>query len=338
MADKNPRYDPGAEHVTIKNEAPTESLTTKTVRITLVITAYFVISIALVFSNKFVMSDPKLNFPFPLLVSWLQLLIAMICIVIFGYLGKSIPMFSMFPPFEFNLQIAKKVLPLTVVYLLMISLNNVCLKYVHVTFYQVARALTTFFSIIFTKIILSQSTSYLAMTACAVVVMGFIVGSISEVNFNYEGLITGVFSSMFVSLYGIYVKNALPAVDGNHWRLLIYNTLLALGGLLPFVLFSGEIEQIRNMEPISNNTLMMILVSGLFGFAINIALFMQIRYTSPLTNSISGTVKACVQTILGYLIFKNEISPLNGFGILLVILGSAWYSMIRYKEMKQGTK
>jgi len=62
---------------------------------------------------------------------------------------------------------------------------------------------------------------------------------------------------------------------------------------------------------------------------------MQINYTSPLTGSISGTVKACLQTFLGVIIFQNYISPLNGIGILITIVGSAWYSHIGYTEAKE---
>eukprot|EP01121_Diplochlamys_sp_Union-15-3_P018645 TRINITY_DN683_c0_g2_i2.p1 TRINITY_DN683_c0_g2~~TRINITY_DN683_c0_g2_i2.p1 ORF type:complete len:367 (-),score=48.57 TRINITY_DN683_c0_g2_i2:54-1064(-) len=318
-------------------EQESESLTTRTMRIVIVVSLYFFISIALVFTNKYVLS--KYDFPFPLILSEIQLVIALICIITLGWLGQSISMLSMFPPFEFNLEIARKTIPLTFVYIAMLAFNNVCLQYVHVTFYQVARSLTIFFSIIFTKILLGKNTSLIAIGACTVVVIGFITGSLGEVNFNYIGLITGVLSSMFVSLYGIYVKSALTAVDGNHWRLLIYNTILAILFLLPVVFVSGEITELEPvLNSINTDTLMMILLTGLFGFAINIALFMQIRYTSPLTNSISGTAKACVQTLLGVIFFRNEISNLNALGIFLVIAGSAWYSQIRYKEMQQADK
>lgn len=37
-------------------------------------------------------------------------------------------------------------------------------------------------------------------------------------------------------------------------------------------------------------------------------MFLQVKYTSALTNTISGTAKACVQTMLAAVIFKNPIS------------------------------
>lgn len=48
-------------------------------------------------------------------------------------------LFSIIPPYEFDGTIAKRVTPLTVVYVGMLALNNLCLKHVEATFYQVCQ-------------------------------------------------------------------------------------------------------------------------------------------------------------------------------------------------------
>ena len=53
------------------------------------------------------------------------------------------------------------------------------------------------------------------------------------------------------------------------------------------------------------------LVTGVAGFLINIAIFLVVRYTTPLTNTMAGTAKACVQTVLAVLWFGNPISALK---------------------------
>jgi len=90
-----------------------------------------------------------------------------------------------------------------------------------------------------------------------------------------------------------------------------------------------------NKMEITNQIWKAIWISGLLGFLINIAIFMQVKYTTPLTNAISGTAKACIQTLLGWLYFGNEVSSMNFLGIVAVIGGSGWYSQIRYEAMKQ---
>lgn len=305
--------------------------------ITCVVLSYFVVSLAVVFLNKYIMNVSEYKFPYPLFVTWFQLLVAMVILVVCGRLGQSYELFSLVPPFEFRLDIAKKVSPLTIMYVLMLAFNNLCLKYVEVTFYQIARSLTILCNIGFTYTLLGTKTSSQAVLACMIVFWGFVLGSYGEVNFSMIGLVFGLASSVFTALYGIYIKKVLPAVEGNQWRLLHYNTAISILYLGPLVLFSGELSEIREQvyflnEPAFWTTMT---ITGVTGFLINIAVFAQVKYTSPLTNTISGTAKACVQTILAALYFRNPISVTNGFGIFLSLLGSSYYSFVRYREMSK---
>lgn len=142
--------------------------------------------------------------------------------------------------------------------------------------------------------------------------LGFAVGSYGEINFSWAGIFYGVGSSAFVALYGIYVKKTLSAVDNNQWRLLHYNTTLALLMLGPLVLLSGEVNEIlANVDFLDNvNFWALMTLTGITGFGINIAMFLQVKYTSALTNTISGTAKSCVQTMLAAMIFQNTITVL----------------------------
>jgi len=270
-------------------------------------------------------------------MTWMQLIVAEVCILVLGFLSPRISLFSLFAPLEWDWNIAKNVAwPLTFVYIGMMAFNNVCLKYVEVTFYQVARSLTILWTVFFTLILLKKEINKLAIVACLVVFSGFVLGSIGEVNFQWEGLIAGVLSSAFVAYYNIAIKSTLPVLGDSEWRLLIYNTTIAIVVFIPVLFATGEFILLES-DPAkwpTQSTWNGIIVSGLLGFLINIAIFMQINYTSPLTGAISGTAKACVQTLLGWLIFRNPVSNLNFAGICTVIAGSAWYSQIQYSQMK----
>ncbi|KAI9270617.1 triose-phosphate transporter family-domain-containing protein [Phascolomyces articulosus] len=297
-----------------------------------VITFYFVISLSVVFLNKIIMSGS--DFPYALFVTWYQMVVALVLLLIWAHLGKTHRLFSIIPPFEFDTNIAKRVAPLTFVYVMMLALNNLCLKYVEVTFYQVARSLSINFTILFTYLILGKTTSAPALVACIIVFLGFAIGSYGEINFSWAGIFYGVGSSAFVALYGIYVQKTLAVVDNNQWRLLHYNTTLAIIFLFPLVLFSGELSEILTVsEAIYDSGFWMLMtLTGITGFGINIAMFLQVKYTSALTNTICGTAKACVQTILAAMIFRNPISDMNALGILLALFGSGYYGWVRYKE------
>lgn len=53
--------------------------------------------------------------------------------------------------------------------------------------------------------------------SCLIVFIGFVLGSIGEIEFSLSGLLYGILSSMFVALYGIYVKKCLVYVDNDQW-------------------------------------------------------------------------------------------------------------------------
>lgn len=57
--------------------------------IALVVAFYFVISLSVVFLNKYILSSSQYEFPYPLFVTWFQLVVALIVILIWAELGKS---------------------------------------------------------------------------------------------------------------------------------------------------------------------------------------------------------------------------------------------------------
>eukprot|EP01105_Mastigella_eilhardi_P020752 TRINITY_DN4977_c0_g1_i4.p1 TRINITY_DN4977_c0_g1~~TRINITY_DN4977_c0_g1_i4.p1 ORF type:complete len:357 (+),score=124.39 TRINITY_DN4977_c0_g1_i4:28-1071(+) len=318
-------------------------------RIVGVVTFYFVVSISMVYLNKFLMEAFK--FEYPLFLTWVQQVVSMVGLLLFSLLGTRVQLLAFSTPPECNKKLILGILPLTCVYVGMLSFNNLCLKYVAVWFYQVARSLTVVFSIVFTYTFLNTKTSLAAMKACAVVILGFLIGAYGkagveapdvakdDVAFLYQrklvGVIFGVMSSVFVALYSTYVKMKLPLVNNSEWLLLNYNTAFSVVLLPPLILAFGEYPALLSRGDVLGSTYFWVtcVITGIFGFAISLAMFMQIKYTSPLTNTISGTAKACVQTVLAVILWHSEINLTGVLGVVLVIGGSFWYSMIRHWEM-----
>ena len=75
-----------------------------------------------------------------------------------------------------------QVLPLSIVFVAMITLNNLCLKYVGISFYYISKSLATVFNVIMSYVILGHKTSIRAMICCAVIVLGFYLGVDEERN------------------------------------------------------------------------------------------------------------------------------------------------------------
>eukprot|EP01104_Vermistella_antarctica_P004271 TRINITY_DN14757_c0_g1_i1.p1 TRINITY_DN14757_c0_g1~~TRINITY_DN14757_c0_g1_i1.p1 ORF type:complete len:342 (-),score=99.69 TRINITY_DN14757_c0_g1_i1:153-1178(-) len=314
---------------------PAESFFKRSLQIAGVVAAYWVISLTMVFLNKFLMSSPEIKLNAPVFITWYQCIVAVVCCWALGEFGKANQKFSMFPPFEMKMDIATRVLPLSFVFVMMILFNNLCLKYVEVSFYQVARSLTLVFNVVFTYVILHVTTSPKALLCCFTVLAGFFFGVSEEVNLSLVGVGFGLASSVFVALNSIYVKKVFPVVDGDQWKLTLYNNINGSFLFLPFILINGELTEIMEFDGLTSPYFWgMMTLGGLCGFAIAIATVSQIKATSPLTHTISSTAKACAQTILAIFVYQNPVTNGGIISVLIVLGGSLAYTMVRRGEMK----
>ena len=58
------------------------------------------------------------------------------------------------------------------------------------------------------------------------------------------------------------------------------------------------------------------------------------QVTSPLTHNISGTAKACAQTVIACIYFAEVKSGLWWLSNAVVLLGSCGYTEVKRREMK----
>lgn len=109
-----------------------QALRAQQLRIAAVVASYFVISIALVFVNKLLLT-PGTSIPAPLFVTWFQCIITVGICYVCGELGRNAPtnsFFAQFPRLEYNTEVAKRLLVLSIVFVGMVTFNNLSLKYV----------------------------------------------------------------------------------------------------------------------------------------------------------------------------------------------------------------
>ena len=308
------------------------------------------------------MSSDGISIPAPLFVTWYQCVVTAIICWVAGKLseimqkradllptladtnettkghGKSF--FSQFPKAEYKPSIGMKVMPLSFVFVGMIAFNNLCLKWVEVSFYNVARSLTIVFNVFLSRLILGSPTSVKTMACLGLVIVGFFMGANGEVNFSFHGTVAGVCSSLFVSLNSIFTKKVLPAVDNDHWKLTFYNNINAIIMFLPLMAYF-EAPILRNAihqqftSPLFWSAMM---VAGFFGFSIGIVTVLQIKATSPLSHNISGTAKAAVQSMMAFYIWKNPATFMGVLGMFVVLGGSLLYTVVKMNEGKKSTQ
>mmetsp|Transcript_18966 Transcript_18966/g.42222 ORF Transcript_18966/g.42222 Transcript_18966/m.42222 type:complete len:326 (+) Transcript_18966:131-1108(+) len=311
-----------------------------------VIASYWVVSISMVYLNKMLLSNEDASISAPLFVTWYQCMLTCVICVVLGRMGEvtrnngSKSILDDFPLVELDWGVALKVLPLSLIFVGMITFNNLCLQWVQVSFYNVARCLSLVFNVFFTYALMGKTTSLLTCSTLLVVIVGFGVGIQGEIDFSLVGTAAGVLSSVFVSLNSIYTSKMLPAVDNDKSKLLFYNNLNAALLFLPLIgLFEAQVILESKDKLMSVFFWASMSVTGAMGFAIGLVTVMQVKATSPLTHNISGTAKAAVQSLMAFYIWGNEATFKGIMGIALVIFGSGlytWVQMISSSPVSRG--
>ena len=241
-------------------------------------------------------------------------------------------------PHRINFETCKIVFPLSILYIGMLLLNNFCLKYVGVAFYFVSRSLTTVFNVAFTYLLINEQVSRGALFCCALIVLGFILGIDQESvigSLSVIGVIFGVASSLFTSLFSIYTKKTLAKLNGNIWVLVMYNNINAIVLCTPFLIVHGDIQALVSEKVINTSFWLLLSISGVMAFFISIVTNASIKYTSPLTHNISGTAKACFQTVIAVIYYHDHKSTLWWISNLTILIASAAYSRIKQQEMER---
>ncbi len=310
--------------------ARTEAPSSTPAQIASAVSGYWVISISMVFINKTLLSgDNKIDAP--LFITWYQCVCTVVACYFLGQMN-----IANIPKFEIKRDVLRQILSLSAVFTSMIVLNNLCLKYVEVSFYQVARSLTIVFNVIFDFVVLGQRTSLNAMACCALVVSGFLIGNNAELRWSLQGVVFGVMSSFFVAMNAIYMKKKFPLVDNNAWRLTLYNNLNASFLFLPLIVLAGEPQKVLASANVYTFKFWVLMtISGVFGVLISFAAAAQVKHTSPLTHNVSATAKAAAQTVIALMVYRNPINFWGKASVGIVLLGSLCYTLVRRAEMKK---
>ncbi|CAK8683244.1 GDP-fucose transporter 1-like [Clavelina lepadiformis] len=319
-----------------KHATKKDSLMLKYLKVAGAVSLYWTVSITMVFLNKYLLKS-DLQLDAPMFVTWFQCVVTVFLCAVCGNISARFPNLITFPSAKVDQKLSREALPLTVVFVGMITLNNLCLREVGVSFYTIARSLVTIFSIIFTYFILGKTTSARALMCCGIVLSGFFLGVNQEAlgDMSVKGVIYGVAASALVALNAIYIKKVLPAMDNNIWKLTYYNNLNAIVIFIPLVLLSEFSEVLYFEHLFEFHFWCCMFAAGFLGFIMGYVVGLQIKVTNPVTHTVSGVAKACFQTVLAVIYFQETKTGLWWFSNMLVLTGTGLYSVVRSLDMKR---
>ncbi|KAF2642620.1 hypothetical protein P280DRAFT_467946 [Massarina eburnea CBS 473.64] len=260
--------------------------------------------------------------------------------------------------FEFDLQVAKQVLPLAFVFSMKVVLSNFSFAYAPLEVFQLARIGVTPAAFIFSCILSKENHSGSTLSSALSATLFLLFASLkANQRVTEESIVAGVFSSFFTALYPILLLRTYRALVSSlapqgdfltgypsstddtsnreetraYYRVLHYTSLLTIILLTPLVLISGGVGKILHDLPFLDLPFFwfMIWCGTLGSFSVFTSTLLLVKATSPLTATFVAVPRSACQ-----LVFLNmfKLSAHSWTGVVLCWISSLWFLVARRDE------
>ncbi|XP_030891120.1 solute carrier family 35 member E3 isoform X4 [Leptonychotes weddellii] len=303
------------------------------------------VSICIVFLNKWIyvhhgfpnMSLTLVHF----VVTWLGLYI---CQKLEIFAPKSLP--------------PSKLLLLALSFCGFVVFTNLSLQNNTIGTYQLAKAMTTPVIIVIQTLCYKKTFSTKIQLTLIPITLGVILNSYYDVKFNFLGMVFAALGVLVTSLYQVRGMRASSALcfkkivlrctswvgakqhelQVNSMQLLYYQAPVSSAMLLVAVpFFEPVFGEGGIFGPWSVSALLMVLLSGVIAFMVNLSIYWIIGNTSPVTYNMFGHFKFCITLFGGYVLFKDPLSINQGLGMLCTLFGILAYTHLKLSE-QEGSK
>ncbi|KAH8099349.1 hypothetical protein BXZ70DRAFT_1009162 [Cristinia sonorae] len=310
--------------------------TSQSLKVAGVVSFYMFAALVMVFVNKAVLnSSPDL----PLLFLLLQLLLAVVLLHASALVTSKVEI----PKLDFKT--AKKVTPVTLVNVIGLVFNILCLRGVEASFFQIARGLVLPLTIMVSSLVTRGLPSFRVILAAVIVTFGFLVGvapqSLPAVDQlrsapSLVAIIYGVLSSVFIAVHAVLIKSSLPHTQNSTIQLAYWQNLGSAILLAPFILFQGELYKLQDLVASTEWDGRVFfwgsLITGVFGFLLCVAGLLSIKVTSPITHMFSSAARSVIQTLLGVWIFSDLLTVNRASSIIIILVGTMYYTWVKSVE------
>ncbi|KAI0822433.1 TPT-domain-containing protein [Trametes gibbosa] len=318
---------------------------------------YFGFNLGLTLYNKGVL----VRFPYPYTLTAVHAL----CGSLGGYVLRRQKLYT---PARLDAKSFMVLVAFSALYAVNIAVSNISLHLVTVPFHQVVRAATPIFTTLLSKLIFGTRLSSSRVIALAPVMLGVVLATYGDYYFTRLGFLLTLLGTVLAALKTIYTnvlqsppistkltqKDTLhniaatlvvpPPLNLHPLDLLARMSPLAFIQCIAYAYLSGEFSRMHGAtlgggaHSIGWWHILLLLGNGCIAFGLNVVSFTANGKVGALNMTVAANVKQVLTIVLAVVVFNLTITRVNALGIVITLLGGAWYAGVEYHMKPQNKK
>lgn len=169
-------------------------------------------------------------------------------------------------------------------------------------------------------------------------ILGVALATLGEYDFTALGLFLTLLGTFLAAIKTV-VTNVVQvgSLKLHPMDLLLRMSPMAFVQCVIYATMSGEMAEVARYcrEDLTFTSFIALAMNGALAFFLNVVSFTANKATSALTMTVAANVKQVLSIILAVMIFNLTITAMNGFGILVTLLGGAWYTWVEMQEKNE---
>lgn len=199
-------------------------------------------------------------------------------------------------------------------------------QYVSMALAHTAKASEPIFNVIVCAIAFKEYHSSQVYLTLLPISIGIALASISDFTYNHTGFFIAIVSALMKVLQNIYTKRLFDTGKWTFWEIHLYCGAASLLLMAPVlyvesVTFSGS--------PFSHLPIFALFFDSILQWLSSVSAYVVLSLVSSLTATIVNVMKRLVMIVSGDLFDGISMSPFNGLGVFLAMLGVLSYNLVK---------
>jgi solute carrier family 35, member C2 len=250
------------------------------------------------------------------------------------------------PPLSWT-EILTTALPIGFATSLDVMFSNYSLLYISITLYTIIKASVLIWTFLWGVLFEIEPFHFKTLSAVLVIFLGISLAVFASTDLSLFGIVLVLIAAACGGIRWVLVQKLLsssssPSSASSSMLSIYYFSPYSALSILPFGLYNLFTFTSSDYFLLSSSldlwiTLTLILVGGLIAFYLILTEVYLVQITSSLTLGVLGQIKEMVQIVLSIIVFHDAISWMNGFGVVIAVIGVWWYKSIKLLDHLQNT-